>query len=119
MKNLLKIEEFAMLLLSIFLFSLLDLQWWWYLVFFLAPDLGFLGYAVNAKVGAFTYNVLHHKGIAIMIYLLGVYLGNQTTQFTGILIFGHASFDRLLGYGLKYNDSFHNTHLGKLVKKND
>jgi hypothetical protein len=25
---------------------------------------------------------------------------------------GHSSADRILGYGLKYSDSFHHTHLG-------
>jgi hypothetical protein len=32
--------------------------------------------------------------------------------FTGTLLFTHASFDRILGYGLKYFDSFKHTHLG-------
>lgn len=109
----------TMLLLSIYLFSLLDIKWWWYLVLFLAPDLGFLGYLMNPKIGALAYNILHHKGIAIILYFSGLYLGNQVLQFSGILLFGHASFDRMLGYGLKYNDSFNTTHLGVLGKKND
>ena len=117
MKNLLKFEQLAILLLSIYLFSLLDFDWWWYLVLFLAPDIGFLGYLINTKTGAFTYNILHHKGIAIIIYFLGVYLNNQAFQFIGLLLFGHAAFDRMLGYGLKYNDSFNNTHLGTIGKK--
>ena len=27
-------------------------------------------------------------------------------------LFGHSSFDRVMGYGLKHEDSFQNTHLG-------
>nr|WP_317038961.1 DUF4260 family protein [Urechidicola croceus] len=34
----------------------------------------------------------------------------------GIILFGHASFDRMLGYRLKNSDSFNNTHLGKIGK---
>ena len=61
MKNLLKIEEFAMFLFSIYLFSLLDFNWWWYLILIITPDIGMLGYVINPKIGAFTYNIFHHK----------------------------------------------------------
>ena len=116
MKNVLKIEEGAMLILSIYLFQDLTFSWWVYLVWFLAPDLGFLGYAVSTKVGAFMYNILHHKGIAIGLYIVGVYLVDENIQLAGIIFFGHSSFDRILGYGLKFTDSFNNTHLGKIGK---
>ncbi len=32
-------------------------------------------------------------------------------------LFAHSSMDRMLGYGLKYEDSFGNTHLGMIGKK--
>jgi len=116
-KTTLKIEELAMLGLSIWMFSNLNLEWWWFLLFFLSPDLGMLGYLANDKVGAFTYNLVHHKGIAILVFIMGGVVQNEWLQFTGIIIFGHASFDRVLGYGLKYPSSFHDTHLGRIGKK--
>ena len=119
MKSILKLEELAMFLISIYFFSLLDFAWWWYLALFLAPDLGMLGYILNAKTGALSYNLLHHKGIAIGCYLLGIYYNSELLQLSGIILFGHASFDRILGYGLKYPDSFHNTHLGIIGTKNN
>ena len=81
---------------------------------FLAPDIGFIGYAINTKVGALTYNLLHHKGIAVASYIAGLHFSIPELQFAGLLLFGHSSFDRMLGYGLKYNDSFHHTHLGMI-----
>lgn len=30
------------------------------------------------------------------------------------LLFGHSSFDRVLGYGLKHEDAFQNTYLGRI-----
>ena len=33
-----------------------------------------------------------------------------------IILYGHASMDRIFGYGLKFNDSFHHTHLGWIGK---
>jgi len=35
----------------------------------------------------------------------------------GIILFSHSAMDRVFGYGLKYPDSFKNTHLGKIGKK--
>jgi hypothetical protein len=32
----------------------------------------------------------------------------------GVIIFAHSSLDRALGYGLKFSDSFTNTHLGRI-----
>ena len=112
MKNILKLEELAMLSLALYLFTLTEFSWWIFALFFFAPDLGMLGYLVNTKTGAVTYNILHHKGIAIALYLTGIFLSVPILMFTGIIMFAHSSFDRILGYGLKYSDNFKNTHLG-------
>jgi hypothetical protein len=117
MKTTLKLEEVTMLFFSVYLFNNLTFNWWWYLILFLLPDISFLGYAVNNKFGAFLYNVFHHKGVAILLYIIGVYSINEYLQLAGIILFGHSSFDRILGYGLKYTDSFNNTHLGKIGNK--
>ncbi|MCX2678801.1 DUF4260 domain-containing protein [Galbibacter sp. EGI 63066] len=119
MKYVLKIEELLMLALAVFMFSKLSLSWWWFIGLFLAPDIGMLGYIFNTKIGAFTYNLFHHKGIALLIYFIGIGLENEYLQFTGILLFAHASFDRVLGYGLKYSDSFSNTHIDKIGKNDE
>lgn len=114
MKIILKVEEFAQVLLGIFLFDQTTLSWWWFVALFFAPDLGMVGYLVNDKWGAFFYNILHHKGIAILIFLVGFYLDYLPFTIAGIVIFSHAAFDRVLGYGLKYNKGFKYTHLGKM-----
>ena len=75
-----------------------------------------LGYLVNTKTGAFTYNIFHHKGIAMTIAAIGLFTGNEKIIAIGILLFAHSSFDRILDYGLKYRDSFKSTHLGGLER---
>jgi hypothetical protein len=116
MKNILRLEELMMFAFAVYLNKFLSFPWWLYWACFLAPDLSFIGYAVNTRVGAFFYNLLHHKGLAILLYVMGLSTSNELLQFTGLLLFGHSSFDRMLGYGLKYNDSFTNTHLGLIGK---
>ena len=80
----------------------------------LLPDIGMLGYLLNTKTGAITYNLFHHKAIALLILFLGWYWNMEWVMLSGIILFGHASLDRVFGYGLKYSDSFQNTHLGQL-----
>jgi hypothetical protein len=116
MKILLKSEEAIQLAFAVYLNSFLPYEAWWYWVFFLAPDIGMIGYLVNPRIGAFTYNLLHHKGVALALYIVALSTSSDVLQFTGLLLFGHSAFDRMLGYGLKYADSFQNTHLGLIGK---
>ncbi len=116
MKASLKIEELLMFLLGIYLFNQLDYSWWWFPVLILLPDIGMLGYLLNPKTGAIIYNAFHHKGVAIVFLFMGIYLHIELLQLIGIILFSHASMDRIFGYGLKYFDTFNNTHLGKIGK---
>lgn len=103
-----------MFILSIYVFSLYDFSWWLYPALLLLPDIGMIGYVFNTKTGAAIYNVFHHKGIAIAIFFIGTFSSAPWIILTGIILFGHSSMDRLFGYGLKYPDSFKNTHLGSI-----
>lgn len=114
MKNLLKLEEFLLFCLSLFLFSQLDYSWGWYALLFFTPDLSMIGYLANPRFGAWTYNLIHHKGVGITLYVLGALLTIPWLMFTGTILLGHSSFDRVFGYGLKHEDAFQNTHLGKI-----
>lgn len=116
MKTLLRFEELLMFLFSLYLFSGLDASWGLFALLFFAPDLSMLGYLINPRLGAWTYNLIHHKGTGITLYVLGSLLTIPWLTFAGILFFSHSSFDRILGYGLKHEDAFQNTHLGKIGK---
>jgi len=114
MKTVLRIEEVFMFGLSIFLFSRLSYAWWWYPVLLFAPDLSMLGYLGGPQTGAYVYNLIHHKGLGIACFGLGVMLALPPLQLAGLILFGHSSMDRVLGYGLKYPDAFEHTHLGMI-----
>jgi hypothetical protein len=117
MSILLKLEEVGIFLLCIFLFSKLNFAWWWFPALLLLPDIGMIGYIINPKIGAFTYNLLHHRFAASLVAFYALTYGNEYWKLAAILLFAHISLDRILGYGLKYNDSFSNTHLGVIGKK--
>lgn len=121
MKSLLRSEELAQLLVCILTLVMHQVPWWAYILVAVGPDIGMAGYLAGPRTGAFTYNLLHHKGIALL--LAGISLGSaflalpaapalQPLLVAGIILYGHACMDRMLGYGLKFGDGFAHTHLG-------
>ncbi len=73
-----------------------------------------IGYIKDTKIGAFIYNIFHHRGLSLIFYMVGVYLNNELIQLVAVILFAHSTMDRIFGYGLKLLDSFKNTHLGEL-----
>ncbi|MEZ0610482.1 DUF4260 domain-containing protein [Fibrella sp. WM1] len=114
MKTLVKVEEAAQFALSVLLFSKLPFVWWLYPTLLLLPDVSMIGYLISAKVGAYLYNLVHHKAFAIAVGMVGLFLANDYWLLAGVLLFGHSSMDRMFGYGLKYAKGFTFTHLGDI-----
>lgn len=109
-----KLEEAAIVAVSVYFLSQYNLGlpvWVWVLLFF-SPDLSMAGYLVNTRVGAFTYNLFHHRGLALAIMAAGFVMHIDLLISAGLLLMAHSSFDRMLGYGLKYSDDFKHTNLG-------
>ncbi len=128
MKNLLKLEELAQFAFCMIALVMLNPQWWCYGLLLIGPDISMLGYLINTKTGAFAYNLFHHKGIALLFMMFALVqrfggwhadaMSDQGTwaALTGLVLYGHASMDRIFGYGLKFGDSFQHTHLGWIGK---
>ncbi len=117
MKQLIRIEEIGLAVLSLFLFAWLGFAAWWFAVWILVPDLSMIGYLFGARAGAFLYDLVHHKGVAVAVYIAGAMFAAPVVQAAGPVMLDHSSLDRVLGYGLKYADSFRHTHLGVMGKE--
>ncbi|WP_197286302.1 DUF4260 domain-containing protein [Pedobacter sp. PACM 27299] len=111
-----QVEEAAITALAIYFLSqhTLGLSWWIWILLFFSPDISMIGYLLGTKIGAVTYNLFHHRAIALIVIAIGVFSKQELWTSIGILLFAHSSFDRMLGYGLKYRDSFKHTHLGTM-----
>ena len=103
--TLIKLEEIALVILAFHLFLALDYAWWWFPILFFVPDISLLGYLLNQKLGANIYNVVHHKALAVLFYLLGSFTHIAALQLAGVVMFGHSSFDRALGFELQQSIS--------------
>lgn len=116
MKTLLKLEEVALLSLSLIVYDRLALGWGWFPLLLFLPDLSMVGYLGGAKLGAMVYNFWHHRAVAVTPLVLGYLSDSQILMVMGCILFAHIAMDRLLGYGLKYQTGFHDTHLGVIGK---
>jgi hypothetical protein len=114
-----KIEEAVITAISVYFLSRYNLGfpvWIWVLLFF-SPDISMLGYLISTSLGAYCYNLFHHKAVSLVVLGLGLLTHNNVLVAVGALLFAHSSFDRMMGYGLKYTDDFKHTNLGWMGKK--
>jgi hypothetical protein len=87
-------------------------HWGLFALLFLVPDISLLGFLrpVNKASAAF-YNLVHSYvlpfGLGLVAWERGGVLGVQLA----LIWVSHISFDRCLGYGLKFPESFRYTHI--------
>jgi hypothetical protein len=119
MKYLLQAEAIVPFLLSVVLLNMLPMHfaWWAWILLFLAPDISMIGYIINNRVGAFTYNLFHHQLVAVIVCGIGLLLRQPYVELAGLVLLGHSSLDRLMGYGLKRPEGFKFTHLNNIGQK--
>lgn len=117
----LQLEEAAGFLATLVAWYVLGQPLWLFAALFLLPDLSMLGYLGGNRLGAFAYNLIHHKGLALALAVAGLLVpaalvGGAWLLPAGILLYGHSCWDRMLGYGLKETRGFNYTHLGVIGK---
>lgn len=110
----LKIESLCFLLVGVWLYAGLSASWWYFFIFLLFPDVFMLGYLKNTKLGALCYNIGHTYATPLVLFPISLFLNEPFLIYASVIWFAHISLDRLLGYGLKLDTGFKDTHLGKL-----
>ncbi|WP_073202002.1 DUF4260 domain-containing protein [Gracilibacillus kekensis] len=113
-KILLHVEGLAILLLSLYGYFYFGFSWIWFFILLLSPDIFMLGYLINNKVGSMVYNFIHTLSVAILIFLIGIFLSNSIFLAAGLILSSHIGMDRMFGYGLKYPTHFKDTHLNRV-----
>ncbi|MEJ6347968.1 DUF4260 family protein [Holzapfeliella sp. He02] len=112
MKTLLKLEMLSLLVVSLFTyFSVFHFNLWLFLLLILTPDLSMIGYLINSKIGAYSYNSVHNLILPSILVVIGLMASNDLFIMFAIILYSHIFADRSLGYGLKYTTSFKSTHL--------
>ena len=110
-----RLEGTALLVAAIVMYGHWQFSWKVYALYFFLPDLSILMYYKDPRTGGIAYNVAHALLLPVLIGLFGVVSNSPIAQQTALIWVSHIAFDRTLGWGLKYEDSFCNTDMG--VKK--
>ena len=113
-RPLLRAEGAAVLISACLIYWQWHGSWLWFAVLFLSPDLSMLGYLGGKKIGAAAYNLAHTYSSPLLLLLILWLLGQSAWSWLAVIWLGHIGFDRMLGYGLKYETAFEDTHLHKV-----
>ena len=108
----LRTEAAVLLVAALVAFAKTGQPWWLVPLLLLAPDLLMIGYARGTKLGATLYNLAHATPVPTALAAFGWWQDHRLATAAGLVWLAHIGMDRLLGYGLKYDDHFQHTHLG-------
>jgi len=112
-KWLLHLEGLCVLLLALSAYATIDASWMLFIVCFFVPDISLLGYLVSPTLGAANYNIAHTYTLAFALIATGLFAYPVALPL-GIILAAHIGMDRMLGFGLKYEKKFSETHLQKI-----
>lgn len=112
----LRFEGFVAFLAALATYQVLGGGWWIFVLLFLLPDLSMLGMLRGPQAGVRAYNIAHTYTLPAALVAIGWAFGSDWTISVAIIWVAHIGFDRAVGYGLKYPQSFHHTHLGIMGK---
>ncbi|MGD0687117.1 MAG: DUF4260 domain-containing protein [Streptosporangiaceae bacterium] len=110
----LRLEAAVLLAGSLIAYSATGQHWWLVPLALLLPDAAMAGYLRGSRLGAQLYNLAHSTVLPAAMIGLGWWQSRPLVLALGLIWLAHIGFDRLLGYGLKYDDHFQHTHLGHL-----
>jgi Domain of unknown function (DUF4260) len=109
----LRLEGAAAFATAVALYADARFSWPLFALLLLAPDLAMLAYLIGPRAGAFAYNLAHTYALAAPLALAGFLLGSALASTLALIWVAHIGLDRMLGYGLKYQSGFGDTHLGR------
>ena len=113
----LRAEGAAVLAAGVVGFLALGLPWWLFALLLVVPDVSMVGYLRGPRLGAIVYNVVHDLATGTVVAGLGLAIGSVPLMAAGAILVAHSGMDRLAGYGLKFPTSFHDTHLGRIGRR--
>jgi len=108
-----RIEAAAMLAAALVAYGQLGFAWSTFALCFFLPDLSIAFYLAGPRLGGLAYNAAHCFAWPI---LLGAFwlLSDAPVALQAALVWSaHVAFDRALGWGLKYEQSFVHTDMGE------
>lgn len=113
-RTMLRLEGLMVFVAASVMYAKSGFGWTTFALFFLAPDVAFLGYLAGNRIGALAYNATHSYVGALALFGAALVLNSPALEAAAMIWCAHIGFDRALGYGLKSFAGFEFTHLGRI-----
>ncbi len=114
-RTVLRLEGLAVFAAATLSFVLLtDAPWWLFALLVLAPDVSMAGYLAGPRVGAWLYNAAHVYAAPLALAGAGLWASAPLAVAAALVWTAHVGGDRAMGYGLKAESGFRDTHLGPI-----
>ncbi|WP_336326553.1 DUF4260 domain-containing protein [Halovenus sp. HT40] len=108
---LLRLEGLTVFALALAAYFTLGGPIWLLAVLALAPDLAMVGYLGGPRVGSYCYNAVHTYTAPLVLGSAALWADSRIALLVALIWAGHIGADRLVGYGLKFESGFKDTHL--------
>jgi len=114
-RTFLRVEGLTVLALALAGYFFVDGPAWLLALLALASDISMLGYLLGPRLGSLSYNMVHTYTLPLSLSLggAGLWADHRTAFLFSLVWVGHIGADRLLGYGLKFESGFKDTHPSK------
>jgi Domain of unknown function (DUF4260) len=97
-------------------FAYLGVSWWLFAALILAPDLSGIGYLFGRRTGAWAYDLALTYAAPALPALIGVALNQPELMAVAAIWASHIGFDRMIGYGLKFEGDPKDTHIARAAR---
>ena len=111
---LLHLEGAFIFLTSCVLYGWFHFSWGMFALLILTPDICMLAFLANKRAGTLCYNLVHTYSLPLLVFLALLCLGKTEDCWIVLIWVAHIGVDRLLGYGIKYETAFKDTHLQRV-----
>jgi hypothetical protein len=110
-RTFLRVEGMAALGIAVGGYFTLNGPIWLLAVLALAPDISMIGYLAGPRLGSLSYNIVHTYTLPLALGSVGFWADIRMALLVALVWIGHIGADRLVGYGLKFESGFKDTHL--------
>lgn len=73
-----------------------------------------VGYLFGARTGSLAYNIVHSYTLPLAFAVISLVVGAPLGVQLALIWLAHIGMDRTVGYGLKYQTGFKDTHLQRV-----
>src|SRR3972149_532005 len=86
---LLRLEGAVVFIIALVLYGRLGSSWLMLVLLFFVPDVSMIGYAINTRLGASLYNLIHAYVLPAALGLIGLWLADAVLVSLSLIWFAH------------------------------